>query len=376
MEYKKRMAAPIWWDKFISCTCYCACSASMVLVNKSIDNIFGFRSVFALIFWQNLVTWLGILIARLLGWVSFPLINFDFVVKWIPVELVFSTMLVSSILSLKYLTTNIIVIFKNLTNILTAICDWYFFGNKPNFYTVISLSMMVLSSAIAGFSDLYFHKMGYFWMFVNCIATAANTILLKRLQNQLKASKLEQGRFGTPFWNNILSMPPLFSLMVAWGELSLITDTLLKERRTLFWVVMLFSGFLGTFQSVCSLWCLRATSATTYAMVGALNKIPTSIIGLLLFHTKVTPMGYFSIAMGIASGFLYSWANAPKPKPTSALVAPIVPSVSPAPPAPSPPANDDPRDVFTPSVSLNMDAITPRQQFGDRAAPRLGVMGV
>jgi len=37
--------------------------------------------------------------------------------------------------------------------------------------------VQVLASLIAGFSDLYFHPVGYFWMAINCTMTAANTVL-------------------------------------------------------------------------------------------------------------------------------------------------------------------------------------------------------
>jgi GDP-mannose transporter len=36
-----------------------------------------------------------------------------------------------------------------------------------------------------------------------------------------------------------------------------------------------------------SSWCVRVTSSTTYSMVGALNKLPISIFGMLIFDDAV-----------------------------------------------------------------------------------------
>ncbi len=48
--------------------------------------------------------------------------------------------------------------------------------------------------------------------------------------------------------------------------------------------LILFSGALGVFLSFATLWCVGSTSATTYAVVGTLNKVPTTILGVLIFH--------------------------------------------------------------------------------------------
>lgn len=49
-----------------------------------------------------------------------------------------------------------------------------------------------------------------------------------------------------------------------------------------------------------SSWCVRVTSSTTYSMVGALNKLPISIFGMLLFDDSVSTGQIFGVLLGIS----------------------------------------------------------------------------
>ncbi len=45
-----------------------------------------------------------------------------------------------------------------------------------------------------------------------------------------------------------------------------------------------FSGAVGVLLSFTSLWCVSSTSATTYAIVGTSSKVPTTVLGAIIFH--------------------------------------------------------------------------------------------
>jgi hypothetical protein len=63
------------------------------------------------------------------------------------------------------------------------------------------------------------------------------------------------------------------------------------------------------FISYASAWCIRITSPTTYSMVGALNKLPIAVSGLLIFEKEVTKGGVLAILMGFGSGVVYASAK-------------------------------------------------------------------
>ncbi|XP_026425985.1 GDP-mannose transporter GONST1-like isoform X1 [Papaver somniferum] len=69
-----------------------------------------------------------------------------------------------------------------------------------------------------------------------------------------------------------------------------------------FWLVMTSSGFLGLAISFTSMWFLHQTGATTYSLVGSLNKVPLSVAGILLFHVPTSLQNFTSILFGLLAG--------------------------------------------------------------------------
>jgi len=78
---------------------------------------------------------------------------------------------------------------------------------------------------------------------------------------------------------------------------------------------MILSGLSSIFISYTSAWCVRVTSSTTYSMVGALNKLPIAISGLVFFDAPVTLPSVSAIGIGFVSGLVYAVAKMWQGKP-------------------------------------------------------------
>ena len=124
------------------------------------------------------------------------------------------------------------------------------------------------------------------------------------------------------FYNNLLTVPlsVICSLIVEdWSKENFANNFPAESRYRLFSGI-LYSGVAAIFISYCTAWCIRVTSSTTYAMVGALNKLPIAVCGLLFFSAPVTVGSVSAIGMGFGSGILYTKAklSEKKAKDTSA----------------------------------------------------------
>jgi GDP-mannose transporter len=113
------------------------------------------------------------------------------------------------------------------------------------------------------------------------------------------------------YYNNMLTIPVLIvlSLMVEdWSTPNLARNFPIESRNSLF-IGMIYSGLAAIFISYCSAWCIRVTSSTTYSMVGALNKLPIAISGLVFFSAPITVGSVSAIFLGFVSGIVYAWAR-------------------------------------------------------------------
>lgn len=113
------------------------------------------------------------------------------------------------------------------------------------------------------------------------------------------------------YYNNLLSIPILLMCSVFlenWSS-SNIAKNFPSEQRNTIVLAMIFSGLSSVFISYTSAWCVRVTSSTTYSMVGALNKLPIALSGLVFFDAPVTFPSVSAIGVGFVSGLVYAFSK-------------------------------------------------------------------
>lgn len=113
------------------------------------------------------------------------------------------------------------------------------------------------------------------------------------------------------FYNNLLTIPVLFVCSFVfenWTRANIALNFPIESRNSLM-VGFVYSGLATIFISYCSAWCIRVTSSTTYSMVGALNKLPIAVSGLIFFAAPVTFGSVSAIIIGFVSGLIYTWSK-------------------------------------------------------------------
>jgi GDP-mannose transporter len=113
------------------------------------------------------------------------------------------------------------------------------------------------------------------------------------------------------FYNNLLTIPVLLActiLLEDWSSANLARN-FPDDAKNKVIAAMLISGLSAVFISYSSGWCVRVTSSTTYSMVGALNKLPIAISGLVFFDAPVTFGSVSAIFIGFVSGIVYTLAK-------------------------------------------------------------------
>lgn len=130
------------------------------------------------------------------------------------------------------------------------------------------------------------------------------------------------------FYNNLLTIPVLLaaSLFVEDWSSANVAKNFPAENRNSFIFIMILSGLSTVFISYTSAWCVRVTTSTTYSMVGALNKLPIALSGLIFFDAAVTFGSVSAIFVGFVSGIVYALAKIrqnSKPKQVLPTHAPV-----------------------------------------------------
>ncbi|KAG4302111.1 hypothetical protein PCK1_001670 [Pneumocystis canis] len=200
--------------------------------------------------------------------------------------------------------------------------------------TLLSFCMMILSSFVAAWEDLYslilslllrqpilqenhlFMYSGYIWMITNCFCSSAYVLEMRKRMKSNHFTDLDGMLFPyycpsesylAIFYNGLLGIPFLIICTLTmdnWNSENISRNS--NDKKVLPIITILLSGIFSAGISYTSLWCVRVTSSTTYSMVGALNKLPISISGLIFFKTPATFSTVSAIILGFFSGILYT----------------------------------------------------------------------
>jgi len=314
-------------------TSYCAASILMTVMNKYCVSGRQFTMNFLLLTIQSVVCVLCVLFFKKIGMIKFREFDLGDAKRWFPISFLLVSVIYTGSKSLQYLSIPVYTIFKNLTIILIAYGEVLWFGGRVTQLTLVSFFLMVLSSVIAAWSDIStglesIHSswpdtlgtvgtpatmtavltkhIGYVWMMVNCLTTAGYVLSMRK---RIKVTGFKD--WDTMFYNNLLSIPVLvtFSFIVEdWGNESLNRNFPPDTRNVLLFAIT-FSGAAAVGISYTTAWCVRTTSSTTYSMVGALNKLPIALSGIIFFGDAATVGSISAIGVGFIAGLVYAMAK-------------------------------------------------------------------
>lgn len=299
----------------ISIIAYCLSSILMTVTNKYVLSGYSFNLNFFMLAVQSFVCIFTIGTLKSFGVITYRQFNKEEAKKWSPIAVLLVAMIYTSSKALQFLSIPVYTIFKNLTIILIAYGEVLWFGGKVTTMALGSFLLMVLSSVIACYgdsssaatpADAYELYIGYFWMFFNCFASATFVLYMRK---RIKLTNFKD--FDTMYYNNLLSIPILLVASLVfedWSPTNL-AKNFPEDNRPATIIALIFSGASSVGISYCLAWCVRVTSSTTYSMVGALNKLPIALSGLIFFDATVNFWSVSSIFVGFVAGLVYAVAK-------------------------------------------------------------------
>lgn len=300
---------------------YCMSSIMMTVTNKYVlsGGTFNFNCILLAV--QSAVCLFVVQALKTSGVINFRDYNGADAKKWFPISVLLVLMIYTASKAMQYLSIPVYTIFKNVTIILIAYGEVIWFGGSVTPMTLFSFMLIVLSSLVAAWADMtssaavgaaegvaqsITFNVGYIWMFLNCLSNAGFVLSLRKRIKVLNFSDLD-----TMFYNNLLSIPVLLVgsiLFEDWSSANVAANFPADTKGTVI-TLMVLSGMFSLGISYTSGWCVRVTSSTTYSMVGALNKLPVALSGLIFFDTPVTFSNCTAIFLGFLAGVVYAVAK-------------------------------------------------------------------
>ena len=276
---------------------YSISSSSLLVVNKMAVDVLGTPALVSGA--QLLTSAIAVLIMEACGCRVLGPFERKRILPMILFTISFAAGLYANVKALLYTNVGAIIGARCAVPLLVCSFEFAFMGKAfPDARNLLSLAG-VLSAAVfyinADTGLQVSGPRGVFWLTLQWVLLAINATYGKHL-----TEKIEMSQWERVFYTNAFAVPPTILFYVASREFD-IPITLTKYSV----FVLTISCIFGLAISFCGWNCRSVVSATTFALIGVLNKMATILLNILVWPTEFTVQKTAALLTCILFGLLY-----------------------------------------------------------------------
>ena len=200
-----------------------------------------------------------------------------------------------------------VIVFRSCCPLVVACFDYVFYQRScPSLRSTLSLLLITFGAVSYILNDRQFQTSGmhaYYWVSIWWVV-----LIFQLTYGKFLVSGIELRSLWTPvLYTNTFSVLPAICLGLLAGELSTERlDSIHLTNAALFWL------FVSCGIGICISWagflCQSLLSATSYTVVGVMNKMLTITINVLIWDNHASGYGIFSLSVCLVGGSLYQQA--------------------------------------------------------------------
>lgn len=157
-------------------------------------------------------------------------------------------------------------------------------------------------------SDAQFHLDGwaaYTWVVLYFVMICFEMTYGKKITSGIRFNSM----WGPVLYTNLLSVTPMFALGFMMGDYHKLENGL----ESIDWngaaiSMLVISSVIGTLIGYTGWSCRSLVSATSFTLVGVLNKFLTILLNVLIWDKHATPFGIFALVICLGGGAFYQQA--------------------------------------------------------------------
>ena len=219
--------------------------------------------------------------------------------------------------SLSLSNVETVVVFRSLTPVLVATLDAMFLGREyPSLRSWTGLFTIVLGAYGYASFDEQFQTQGlaaYFWPTLYLFVISFEMCYGKKI---IRSVDLKT-RSGPVLYTNLLGIPPMLLFAGMGGEYGkFYSDHILGGNNgdnthaitASVCLLVLMGCVAGTAIGYSSWWCRDTVSATTFTLVGVMNKCLTIMLNFMIWDQHAEPRGIACLFLCLVGGSVYKQA--------------------------------------------------------------------
>jgi GDP-mannose transporter len=283
---------------------YSLCSSTLLLANKMVIEYLPLPSVVSFI--QIISSAVAILVYKFLGG------NVDGL-EWSKLKayslyiVAFVAAIYANMQALAHSNVETVIVFRACSPIAVTVVEYFFMDRAwPSFRSSMSLLVVAIGAVMYCTSDSEFALKGfsaYYWVVLYFFLITFEMTYGKKLTSSVKMESI----WGPVLYCNLLAALPMFLLGYVNGDYENLGEKIAEMPGTGA-MILLFSCVAGTLIGYTGWLCRSMVSATTYTLVGVVNKFLTVLLNTFMWDKHSSPFGIFAVCVCLLAGTLYQQA--------------------------------------------------------------------
>ena len=219
----------------------------------------------------------------------------------------FVTCIFANMKALENSNVETVIVFRACSPLAVTVVEYLFMDRAlPSLRSAMSLLFVSGGAVIYCMADSQLALNGwsaYGWVITYFFLITFEMTYGKKLTSSVKMDSV----WGPVLYCNLLSIVPMGALGIISGDFDNITEHL-ASMNTVGWFLLIFSCIVGTLIGYTGWLCRGMVSATTYTLVGVVNKFLTVLLNVLVWDKHSSPMGLLAVCLCLLAGSFYQQA--------------------------------------------------------------------
>jgi drug/metabolite transporter (DMT)-like permease len=296
-------------EVLLSTLAYSLCSGTLVLINKLTLHQLPYPSL--IVSFQLVATLFFIYTAKSTRLLAVDELRWKYVKPYMVYIIAFSLGVYSNMKSLSMSNVETIIVFRSLSPCIVAFLDAIFLGREyPSRRSWFSLAVIVVGAYGYASYDVKFQTQGmsaYRWPIIYLALISFEMAYGKRI---IKSVDLKT-KSGPVLYTNLLGLPPMLLFAGMAKEYTKFAGDRIEGRYpfTAASVGLLILGCIaGIGIGYSGWWCRDKVSATSYTLIGVMNKCLTILLNLAVWDQHAPMGGIACLGLCLLGGMIYRQA--------------------------------------------------------------------
>lgn len=214
--------------------------------------------------------------------------------------------------ALEHSNVETVIIFRSCTPLAVSLCDFIFMGRElPSTRSMLALIAIAVGAYGYVQTDSQFKMDGlgaYTWAILYFVTICFEMVYGKKITSGVRFNSM----WGPTFYTNFLSVLPMFLLGWGMGDFNAFKSEGPGSKQwdwTTMGIAMLaVSSVVGTLIGYTGWSCRSLVSATTFTLVGVINKFITILLNVFIWDKHATPLGIMALVFCLIGGSFYQQA--------------------------------------------------------------------